>query len=170
MFFMSSLFSWSACCATLSRRPTTGAPRGFREGHEAGLRLKCQRFEASAGRRRPEIFLHVTGRDAYGEVETRNSLKREERLDRWRWHRDPPLEQQLDGQSRISLRGPGRQGGTTTVGAAPLVFSQVSNVDFKDHIVRVGLNYKLGNWAYRSRISRGRKTSKLRRRPGLFCG
>jgi len=25
--------------------------------------------------------------------------------------------------------------------------TQASHVDFKDHIVRVGLNYKLGNWA-----------------------
>ena len=36
----------------------------------------------------------------------------------------------------------GNQGSSNLVGLGPA--THVSNVDFKDHIVRVGLNYKLG--------------------------
>lgn len=111
----------------------------------------------------PETLLFVTGGYAYGEVETRNSSNlslfgpglpagSSVKSVKDGWTVGGGIETRLwnsnwTAKAEYLYMDLGSQGTANLTGVAPN-FTQASNVEFKDHIVRVGLNYKLGNWAY----------------------
>jgi outer membrane immunogenic protein len=111
----------------------------------------------------PDTLLYVTGGYAYGEVETRNSSNlslfglpvpagSSAKSVKDGWTVGGGVETRLwnsnwTAKAEYLYIDLGSQGTANLVGPAPNV-SQVSNVDFKDHVVRVGLNYKLGGWGY----------------------
>ena len=111
----------------------------------------------------PETLLYVTGGYAYGETEVRNSSNlslfgapvlagSSVKSVKDGWTVGGGIETRLwnsnwTAKAEYLYLDLGSQGTANLVGAAPN-FIQASNVEFKDHIVRVGLNYKLGNWAY----------------------
>lgn len=108
----------------------------------------------------PGTLLYVTGGYAYGEVETRNSsslptfagnVLQGSRASGIKdgWTVGGGIETRLwnsnwTAKAEYLYMDLGSQGTANVVGVAPFTLSHVSNVDFKDHIVRVGLNYKLG--------------------------
>jgi outer membrane immunogenic protein len=111
----------------------------------------------------PETLLYVTGGYAYGETEVRNSnsvvnLAGATILNAGTtkgfkdgWTVGGGVETRLwnsnwTAKLEYLYMDLGTQTTVTPLGGAGNF--QASSVDFKDHIVRVGLNYKLGNWAY----------------------
>ena len=111
----------------------------------------------------PDTLLYVTGGYAYGEVETRNSsfvtggggpvaAGSSAKSVKDGWTVGGGVETRLwnsnwTAKAEYLYVDLGSQGAANLAGPVPS-FSQVSNVDFKDHVVRVGLNYKLGGWGY----------------------
>ena len=109
----------------------------------------------------PGTLLYVTGGYAYGQVETRNSSSVPGALDggnvlagsRARsvkdgWTVGGGIETRLwnsnwTAKAEYLYMDLGNQGSSNDLGAR-IPGTHLSNVDFKDHIVRVGLNYKLG--------------------------
>ena len=109
----------------------------------------------------PETLLYVTGGYAYGEVETRNSSGVPDvfagganilagstaKSVKDGWTVGGGIETRLwnsnwTAKAEYLYMDLGNQGSSNLVGLGAA--THVSNVDFKDHIVRVGLNYKLG--------------------------
>lgn len=110
----------------------------------------------------PETLLYVTGGYAYGQVETRNSssipnffaggnILQGSRASGIKdgWTVGGGIETRLwnsnwTAKAEYLYMDLGNQGTRNVVGVVPFTLNHASNVDFKDHIVRVGLNYKLG--------------------------
>jgi outer membrane immunogenic protein len=111
----------------------------------------------------PETLLYVTGGYAYGETEVRNSSSviaggipvlggSSTKGIKDGWTVGGGVETRLwnsnwTGKLEYLYMDLGTQT-TANFLVGPAGNFQASSVDFKDHIIRVGLNYKLGNWAY----------------------
>lgn len=112
----------------------------------------------------PETLLYVTGGYAYGEVETRNSSNFPSggvpflagsavKNVQDGWTVGGGVETRLwntnwTGKLEYLYMDLGTQRTGNSTGPAGSGFVQGSLVDFNDHVIRVGLNYKLGAWAY----------------------
>jgi outer membrane immunogenic protein len=112
----------------------------------------------------PDTLLYVTGGYAYGETEARNSssvlnLAGATVLNgstakgmKDGWTVGGGVETRLwnsnwTGKLEYLYMDLGTQTTANSL-VGPASNFQASSVDFKDHVIRVGLNYKLGNWAY----------------------
>ncbi|WP_441280374.1 outer membrane protein [Tardiphaga sp. 862_B3_N1_1] len=164
MFAPSWLFGIEADIQAADQRNTSTVTGLFGLGTFGSVETRLNWFGTVRGRlgwtATPETLLYVTGGYAYGEVGITNSsliagggvAGSSSTSLKDGWTVGGGIETRLwnsnwTAKAEYLYVDLGSQGTANLVAPAP-AFTQVSSIDVKDHIFRVGLNYKLGNWAY----------------------